>query len=418
MADTATTEAPTPPPDASAKAPPSGSGGRGRGIMLGLLTTLLSMLMAMLVGAFLIIGTDTYVRRSVGYFFSRPSDTLYNAWYAVSQAYAWIFKGAVFDPATVGQGGSAVFSSFSETVVYATPVILTALSVAIAFRAGLFNIGAQGQMIMGACLGAWLGFHYQLPAPVHLLLCLAGGIIAGAIYGGVVGVLKAGTGAHEVIVTIMFNWIALKFLAFLLATRGFQAPPYNEAKSEHIHSSAQLPKLFFSDLRWSWGIFLSLGAALLVWWILERTTIGFRLKAVGANPFAARTAGMSKGLSYITAMAFAGGLAGLAGAVQVLGTTGTVTNTVDNNAGFDGITAALLGRGKPVGCIAAGFLFGALRAGGQRMASETGAPIDIVVVIQALMVLFIAAPTLIKTIFRVPTAASLATSSSAKGWGA
>ena len=167
MAETTTTEQPAPPPGPALSAQPPLS--RSRGIWLGVLTTLLSMLMAMLVGAILIIATDTYVRRSIGYFFDRPSDTFYNAWFAVSQAYAWIFKGAIFDPATVGDGGSALFSSLSETVVYATPVILTALSVAIAFRAGLFNIGAQGQMIMGACLAAWLGFHYGLPMPLHLL---------------------------------------------------------------------------------------------------------------------------------------------------------------------------------------------------------------------------------------------------------
>lgn len=406
---TATAPAPVPEPEPAAP--------RRRGsAWLPLLTAVLSMVLAMLVGAVLIVLTDSYVRESAGYFFARPSDTLYNAWYAVSQAYGWLFKGAIFDPATIGHGGRAMFGPLSETIVYATPVILTALSVALAFRTGLFNIGAQGQMIIGASLAAWLGFHYDLPVGVHLILCLLGGLIGGAIYGGIAGLLKATTGAHEVIVTIMFNWIALKFLAFLLATRGFQAPPYNEAKSLRVDDSALLPKLFF-DLRWSWAIFLSLAAALAVWWILERTTIGFRLKAVGANPAAARTAGMSAGRAYIVAMAGAGMLAGLAGATQVLGTTATVTGTIDNNAGFDGITAALLGRGKPLGCIAAGLLFGALRAGGQRMASETGAPIDLVVVIQALTVLFIAAPALIKAIFRLPTAESLGTTS-AKGWGA
>jgi general nucleoside transport system permease protein len=275
-------------------------------------------------------------------------------------------------------------------------------------------------MILGAILTGWVGFHFHLPWFVHLPLALVGGLLAGAAYGGLVGVLKARTGAHEVITTIMFNYIAVAFLGFLLGTHGFQAPPFNQSKSVAVDESAGLPRLFelfAPGLRANVGYLLAIVAAILVWWLLERSTVGFRLRAVGANPDASRTAGISAERAFVVAMTLAGMLAGLAGAVQVLGSAREITPTIDNGAGFDGITAALLGRGKPAGVLAAGLLFGALRAGGQRMASETGTPIDIVVVVQALTVMFIAAPALVQSIFRVRTSGGLG-QEQARGWGA
>ncbi|NUR09046.1 MAG: ABC transporter permease [Nocardioidaceae bacterium] len=373
----------------------------------------------MFIGGLLIAATDQDTRNSLGYFFAAPGDTFYNGWWAASEAYSWLLKGAILDPATLSGGSpSQVFGSISETLVYATPVILTGLSVALAFRTGLFNIGAQGQMIFGVIFAGWVGFKLHLPFVIHLPLALLAGMLGGALYGGLVGVLKARTGAHEVITTIMLNYVAVSFLLFLLGVHGFQAPPFNQSKSLAVDDSAGLPRLFelfAPGLRANVGFILVLIAAMLVWWLLERSTIGFRLRAVGANPAASRTAGISAERAYVVAMTLAGLLAGLAGAVQLLGPAREITGTIDNGAGFDGITAALLGRGKPAGVVAAGLLFGALRAGGQRMASETGTPIDIVVVVQALTVLFIAAPALVQSIFRVKTSGGLG-AEQAKGW--
>jgi general nucleoside transport system permease protein len=385
------------------------------------LTAALAMLLAIVIGGVLVAATDQETRASFSYFFAAPFDALVNGWYAATEAYSWLFKGAVLDPATFATGDpSRILNSISETLVYATPVTLTGLSVALAFRTGLFNIGAQGQMILGAILTGWVGFHFHLPWFVHLPLALVGGLLAGAAYGGLVGVLKARTGAHEVITTIMFNYIAVALLGFLLGTHGFQAPPFNQSKSVAVDESAGLPRLFelfAPGLRANVGYLLAIVAAILVWWLLERSTVGFRLRAVGANPDASRTAGISAERAFVVAMTLAGMLAGLAGAVQVLGSAREITPTIDNGAGFDGITAALLGRGKPAGVLAAGLLFGALRAGGQRMASETGTPIDIVVVVQALTVMFIAAPALVQSIFRVRTSGGLG-QEQARGWGA
>ncbi len=408
---------------APAEPPPATRSRSGRAALVArsVLTAVLAVLLAMVIGGFLIAGTDPDTRASFSYFFAAPFDTIANGWSAATEAYGWLLKGAILDPATLSEGSlSRVLNSISETLVYATPVTLTGLSVALAFRTGLFNIGAQGQMILGAILTGWLGFHFHLPWFVHLPLALVGGLVAGAAYGGLVGLLKARTGAHEVITTIMLNYIAVSFLGFMLGLHGFQAPPYNQSKSVAVDDSAALPRLFelfAPGLRANVGFLLALAAALLVWWLLERSTIGFRLRAVGANPAASRTAGISAERSFVVAMTLAGMLAGLAGAVQVLGPAREITGTIDNGAGFDGITAALLGRGKPGGVVAAGLLFGALRAGGQRMASETGTPIDIVVVVQALTVMFIAAPALVQTIFRVRTSGGIG-QEQAKGWGA
>lgn len=380
------------------------------------LTPVLALLMALVLGGILIVVTHEEVRESASYFFTRPGDTLSAAWSIVTEAYAALFKGAIFDPETLSSGSmTRILRPISETIVYSTPVILTGLAVAVAFRSGLFNIGAQGQMIIGAVLAGWIGFAFSLPAVLHVTFAVIGGIIGGAIYGGIVGLLKARTGAHEVILTIMLNYVALYLLGFLLVTRGFQAPPYNQAKSERIEATAEMPHLLGGDLRANLGFAIALLAAVGFWWLIERSTIGFRLRAVGSNPAAANTGGISVARAYIVAMVTAGGLAGLAGAAQVLGPSRELTGSIDGGAGFDGITVALLGRAKPVGVVLAGLLFGALRAGAVRMQTEANTPVDLVFVIQALTVLFIAAPPLIHAIFRIRPVASLA-QVQGKGW--
>lgn len=381
------------------------------------LTGLLAVLLALVVGAIIISIADPNVRASAKYFFAAPSDIVVAAWTAVGPAYGWLFRGSIIDPATLSSGNlNEILGSFSETLVYAGPVTLAGLSVAIAFRAGLFNIGAQGQVLMGAAMAGWVGFTFDLPAVIHLPLVLIGGMLGGAIWGGIAGVLKARTGAHEVITTIMLNYIAVNVLALLLTVRWFQAEPYTDTVSKTVAGSAKLPPLFGSLLRANVGIVIVLALVLAVWWILERMTLGFKLKAIGSNPAAARTAGMSVSRGYVMAMLLAGALAGAAGAAQVMGPSDRVLNGIDNGVGFDGITVALLGRGKPAGVLAAGLLFGALRAGGQRMASQTGTPVDLVTIVQALTVLFIAAPALIRTIFRLRTSATGLGQSAAKGW--
>lgn len=379
--------------------------------------TLLALLVAMAVGAVLIAVADPQVRTASQYFFSAPMDTVSAVARAVGGGYAALFQGAIYNPATASKGTLVgIFGPISETLVNATPLILGGLSVGLAFRAGLFNIGAQGQIIMGAIFAGYVGFAWHLPVGLHLIVSVIAGIVGGALWGGLAGILKARTGAHEVITTIMLNYIAYDFLAFLLGLKGFQRPPYGQAISNVVDSSAQLPPLLGNGMRVHAGLFLALLAALGVWWLLSRSTFGFQLRAVGANQFAARTAGMSVARSYTVVMLLAGGLSGLAGVSQILGTNSAITQDIDAGIGFDAITVALLGRATPGGTVLAGLLFGALRAGGVQMQSSTGIPIDLVQVIQSLIVLFIAAPALIRSIFHLSAARGGLGQQLAKGW--
>jgi simple sugar transport system permease protein len=376
---------------------------------------MLSFLVAIVFGAILIALADEPTRNSLGYFFQHPGDTFSHAWAAISAAYTAMFRGAVFNTNSLySNGGVPVLGPISDTLVNAAPLILGGLAVTVAFRAGLFNIGVQGQLIMGAIGAGYVGFAWHLPTGLHVLVALLFGVIGGALWGGLVGVLKAWTGAHEVITTIMLNYVALDFLSYLLGLDGYQAPHSNQATSSPVLPSARLPHLF-DDLHS--GIILAVLAAIGCWWLLSRSTLGFALKAVGANSFAARTAGMKIERSYITVMVISGVLAGLVGVSQVLGTRHVVTQDVDAGFGFDAITVALLGRGTPLGTVLAGLLFGAFRAGGLAIQSYTSTPSEIVSVIEPVMVLFIAAPSLVRSIFRLKgTGGGSSVGQLAKGW--
>lgn len=377
--------------------------------------TVLSFLVALVFGAILIALADDATRTSLGYFFQHPSDTFSNAWKAISAGYSALFRGSIFNTDSLySNGGVPVFYPISGTLVNAAPLILGGLSVAVAFRTGLFNIGVQGQLIMGAIFAGYVGFTWHLPSGLHVIVALLAGILGGAIWGGIVGVLKAKTGAHEVVTTIMLNYVALNLLDYLLTVHGFQAPHQNEATSPFIFATAQLPNLFEQV---HFGLIIALAAAVACWWLLSRSTLGFQLKAIGANAFAARTAGMKVERGYIVVMLIAGGLAGLVGCSQVLGTLHVVHPDVDAGFGFDAITVALLGRGSPLGTVLAGLLFGAFRAGGVVMAADTSTPADVVSVMEPVMVLFIAAPALIRGLFRLRASrAGTGAAALAKGW--
>ncbi|MGH8774122.1 MAG: ABC transporter permease [Jiangellaceae bacterium] len=413
MTGTATTQPPPPPAPADQ---PAAAAGRGRQVRDTVVLTALSVLLALIVGAVLIIVADSDVQDAASYFFSAPGDTLRAAWDAVSSAYVALFQGAIVDP--TASTATALFRPFTESLVFAIPLIAAGMSVGLAFRAGLFNIGAEGQIILGAIGAAWVGFALDLPPVVHVVLALLGGVVCGAVWGGIPGFLKARTGAHEVITTIMLNYIARFLVLYLLSTTAFQRPGRTDPISPQVDDNAELPLLLGDWSRLHAGLLVVLATAAGVWWLLNRSTVGFKLRAVGANPWASRTAGIRTGMTTFVAMAIAGGLAGLAGAFQILGTEKSLTGGVSAGIGFDAITVALLGRGNPVGIVLAGILFGALRAGGVTMQARTGTPIDIVLVVQSLIVLFIAAPPLVRAIFRIRTPGAGGTLQVSKGWNA
>ena len=381
--------------------------------------TLLALMLALVTGAILIVAADQPTRTALGYFFSGPGSAFSAGWRAISANYSALFRGSVFNTNSLySNSGIPVLGPISETLTNATPLILGGLSVGVAFRAGLFNIGGQGQLIAGAIAAGYVGFAWNLPPFVHVVVAVVAGIIGGAGWGAVVGLLKARTGAHEVITTIMLNYIALYLLDYLLSVSGFQAPTSQQAISRTVRANARLPHLLGGNLRVSAGLLIALAAAAGCWWLLSRSTLGFRLRAVGANPNAARTAGIRVERNVVIVMTIAGALAGLAGVTQILGTTTnyTLTGDVDANVGFDAITVALLGRAKPGGTVLAGLLFGALRAGSVEMSASAQTSPYIVAVMQSVIVLFIAAPSLVRSIFRLRASRAGGTQELAKGW--
>ena len=365
-------------------------------------TTFLAIVLAMIVGGILIAITNEDVQEASGYFFARPGDTLVAAWHAITGGYEALFRGAVFN--AKGNSFAAQIRPLTNSLGFAAPLIAAGLGVALAFRAGLFNIGARGQMLVGAMFVGLFAFNLDLPLWLHLPITLLAGIVGGALWGGLVGLLKAKTGAHEVILTIMLNYVAFYLLLWMLRTPGLlQAPGSNQPQSRPTPATAQFPDLLgplFPSL--DWGFVVVVLATVFVWWLIERSSLGMRLRALGENPHAARAAGMNVDRLYVYAMLFAGGLAGLAAMNQIQGnvTTGFAA-TIDAGIGFDAITVALLGRSRAWGTFAAGILFGALKAGSFSMQAQ-GIPVDIVLVVQSLIVLFIAAPPLLRAIFFLP----------------
>jgi ABC-type uncharacterized transport system permease subunit len=368
------------------------------------MVVVMAIVASLLISGVLIALADEQVQEAARYFFSRPADTFAAIGDAVGGAYSAMFQGAVLN--FNADSFAKTILPFTQTLTMATPLIFAGLGLGIGFRAGLFNIGAQGQILIGATIGAYVGFAWHLPWGIHLVVAILGCALGGAIWGFIPGFLKARTGAHEVIVTIMLNYIALNLVAWLLTLEAFQRPDSNNPISPIVDENAQYPLLLGSQFSLHWGFVLAIACAFGVWWLMERSTLGFEFRAVGASPSAARTAGMSVAKAYILVMVIAGALAGLAGSAQVLGTEKVLTTATAGSLGFDAITVALLGRSRPLGIVMAAILFGGLRAAGPTLQVQAGLPVDIVLVIQALIVLFIAAPPLVRSMFRLPVPAN------------
>ncbi|MGL4339692.1 MAG: ABC transporter permease [Rhodoglobus sp.] len=368
--------------------------------------SVLAVILALVAGAILIALTDKSVQAAVGYFFSRPADTFAAIWEATAGAYSALFQGSIYNfrRPTVADG----IRPLTETLTFATPLIAAGLGVAVAFRVGMFNIGGRGQMLVAAGAAGYVGFAWPLPWGIHLIVAVMAGMLAGALWGGIAGLLKAYTGAHEVIVTIMLNYVGFYLLSFLLRTPGaLQAPGSTNPTTPPMRDTAVFPDLLGAKYNLHWGFIAVVIATVGVWFLIDRSSLGYKFRAVGENPDAARVAGINVKKISVTTMLISGGLVGLAGVSQVLGTvTGGFGSSIDSSIGFDAITVALLGRSRPLGVFFAGILFGALKAGGYSMQAAQSVPIDIVLVVQSLIVLFVAAPPLVRAIFRLPTRGS------------
>ena len=394
------------------------------------LMPVLAVFTALIIGGIFIGAFDPLVWEAFG---EGLGPGLSAIWQSVARAYTALFLGAFGSPADIAAGvrlwlqtGEAAdlvsaIRPLTESIRITTPFVFAGLAVALGFRCGLFNIGAEGQYFIGGLTTVFVGYSIQgLPMIIHLPLAILAGFAGGAFWAAIAGFLKAKTGAHEVITTIMLNYVAYRVADFMLQTGGPMAAPGFRPVSPEIEPSAYLPQFFpnNSSVRVNTGIFLALAVAGLVYWLLFKTTIGFEIRTVGASPRAAKTAGMSVTKNFILAMALSGGLAGLAAVHDILGVLHFMPNAFFSGYGFDSIALALLGKSHPVGVVLASLLFGFLKAGAQRMQAPPAlVPIDIIQIVQALIIIFIAAPEVIRLIYRIRTPEGEGEAIFTRGWG-
>lgn len=367
----------------------------------GFTRTMLAVVLGFLVGALFMIGSNKEFLASLGYFLSRPGDAFAAAWNVVSAGYGALIKGAIYN------GDADTFEKairpLTETLRLGAPLIAAGLGIALAFRVGLFNIGGTGQLIFGMIFSTWIATRVELPFLIHMVVAMIAGILGASLLGALVGYLKARSGAHEVILTIMLNYIALSFFTFLMRDPAIlQAEDSaGNPKAAPPAETAMLPKLFGDQYALHWGLVIALVSVVVYWWLMERSTVGFRLRMVGFNPDAAKTAGINVNRTYVVAMALSAAFVGVAAGNQALGVNIGVTPSTHANIGFDAITVALLGGSSAPGVLLAGLLFGAFKAGAPSM-QVIGISPEVLGIVQGAIVLFIAAPPLIRALFRLP----------------
>ncbi|MEY4491610.1 MAG: hypothetical protein RL085_21 [Actinomycetota bacterium] len=363
--------------------------------------TLLSILVGFLVGAIFMVAFNPEVLNAMTYIFGRPADAFAAMGKTISDGYGALFRGAIYN--TQATDFAAAIRPITETLRFAAPMIMAGLGIGLGFRVGLFNIGAVGQMAFALIGVTYVSTRIELPFIVHSLVAIVVAVVFAGAWGGIVGYLKAKTGAHEVIVTIMLNYVALNLFSFFLRTPGLllEKGGAGTPKSDPPAETAALPNLFTDEYRLHWGLVLAVAATFFYWWLMERSTIGYRFRMVGFNSSAAMASGIRVERTFVWAMAASAAFAGLAAANQGLTSVGGVTPSIHANIGFDAITVALLGGSRAGGIFLAGLLFGAFKAGGPAMQVVGVAP-EILNVVQALIVMFIAAPPLIRALFRLP----------------
>lgn len=398
MTDTVATSPAGPPPERRSR-----GGAQWRHVLHdiaagGAVRTFFAIIMSLAIASLLIVFTNDRVIATTGYFFSRPTDFFVEAWGAIVNAYSALFRGAIYnyEAASFERG----IRPLVESLRFAGPLIAAGLGIALTFRAGLFNIGGQGQLMMGAIWSAWASFQLQLPWGLHLIVAIIFGLVGAAIWAGIAGWLKAKTGAHEVIVTIMMNYIAILGATYLMRTPVLtDMEGGNNPTTRPPEPTAVFPRILGDGFDLRLSFVLCILAVIVFWWLMERSSLGFRLRMVGLNPDAARAAGVSVPRMYITAMVLSGLFVGLAGVSQALSREGNFGPSIHSNIGFDAITVALLGSSTAIGVLFAGILFGMFRAASPAMQVADVSP-EILGVVQGLIVLFIAAPPLVRAIFR------------------
>jgi ABC-type uncharacterized transport system permease subunit len=399
---------------------------QGSKLLQTFLVPVLAVLTGFIIGAIVIALSNDAVIAAYRNFFHDPGTALAVTWHAISVAYGALFYGSFGSVPEIIHGIQNYYATgdsksllqaiypFTESLATVTPYILAGLAVAVGFKCGLFNIGAEGQFGIGALCSAFVGYSFHGPWYIHLPLAILAGAAGGAVWGAIPGLLKGLTGAHEVVTTIMMNYVSFRLSDWLL--NGPMKAPGFRPLTPVIDNSAMLPQFFPDPLRLNWGFIIALAMAFLVYWVLFKTPLGFEIRAVGANPDGARYAGMNIVKNFVIAMTISGGLAGLAGTVQVLGIDHWVGQGFSAGYGFDSIAIALLGLSHPLGVVLAALLWGTLRSGATNMQITAGVPIEIISVIQGLVIVFVAAPAVVRWIYRI-RAISTQTTVLTRGWG-
>jgi len=384
---------------------------------------LLAIVTGLIIGALLIALTSQSVYAAFGESIGKGFSQAFSE---IGTAYKALFTGAIGDPVRmINALGSddakeirQAFNPILESLVQSTPYIFAGLAVALGFRSGLFNIGVEGQLFIGAACATFVGYSITgLPAWIHMPLAFLAGALGGAFWGFIPGFLKAKTGGHEVINTIMMNWIAFRLTEWLLSGPMNREGAGGMPISPLIEESAQIPQFFPAPIRFHLGFFIALGVAWLIWWILFKTKWGLNLRTVGTNPRAAKYAGLNVNTTTMIGMALSGSLAGLAGAIQILAVNRSMALGLSSGYGFDSIALALIGNNHPLGVVLASILFGTLRNGATRMMVVSKIPIDIVSVIQAIILMFVAAPAIIRAIYRLRKPKQEEPTVFVSGWG-
>ena len=384
----------------------------------------LAILTGLLLGAILIMATSFTVYEAFRVSIWKGIATAFSE---VGTAYFALFTGSLGNPVEIISAliyGDAMdvrtaINPFLESLVQSTPYIFAGLACALGFRAGLFNIGVEGPLFIGAAAATFVGYSLTgLPPYIHMPLAFLAGALGGALWGVVPGLLKATTGGHEVINCIMMNYIAYRFTTYLLTGPMSRPGTGGMPVSPIIEKSAWIPQFFKTPIRFHLGFFIALGFAALIWWVLFKTTWGLNLRTVGTNPRAAKYAGMNIIATTIIGMAASGALAGMAGANEILAVNRSMAIGLSAGYGFDSIALALLGNSHPVGVIFSALLFGVLKNGATKMMVVSAIPIDIVTILQAVILMFVAAPAIIRSLYglkqpKMETAATITLS----GWG-
>ncbi len=393
------------------------------------LVLLLALFVGLTIGAIMIIVTTPTLVHSWATFFSHPGKTISENFNTVWYAYELIFQGSLFnfhamrvlidhpDKANLANA----LGPISLTLQDATPLIVAGLGLAIGFRSNIFDIGGQGQVIAGGLIAGLIGFSMNLTPIFQVSFELVGAVLAGALLASLAGVLKAYTGAHEVIVTMMSNYIMVLFMGYLLITNLFARPGVKDGASKAVTPSGQLPFFFShlsSGLLVNVGFLVALAMVFVVQWFFNRSKTGFELLMVGQNGEAARTAGINSKRTTIIILCLAGGLCGLAGMLELTGVDHFLTPNFGGSYGFDAITVALLGRNRPWGVFFGAIFFGAMYAGGEAMQAFTPTNIQysLAQVIQAVVVFCVATPALIVEIFRLTDNGRFRSSGASGGW--